>query len=259
MRADRARDCVWVTGASSGLGRALALRLAGEGWTVVASARRAPELEALATEARETTGRIHPLPLDVTDREAVVEAQHRIEATWRPVGVAVLNAGSYAQDTALAPDAAAFRRTFDLNVMGVVHGLEAVVPAMVARGRGHVVIVASVAGYQGLPYAAAYSASKAALIALAEAQRAELERAGVLLQLANPGFVRTPLTDKNEFPMPFLMELEDAVTAMRRGMDDTRFEITFPRRLAYLLKLGRMMPYALFLAATRRMLRKPGA
>lgn len=259
MRADRERDCVWVTGASSGLGRALALRLAREGWRVVASARRASELEALDAEARGTKGHIHPLPLDVTDREAVLEARRRIEATWGPVGVAVLNAGSYAQDTALAPDAAAFRRTFDLNVMGVAHGLEAVVPAMVARGRGHVVIVASVAGYQGLPYAAAYSASKAALIALAEAQRAELERAGVLLQLVNPGFVRTPLTDKNEFPMPFLMELEDAVTAMRRGMDSTRFEITFPRRFAFLLKLGQMMPYAVFLAATRRMLRKPGA
>ena len=117
----------------------------------------------------------------------------------------------------------------------------------------------SVAGQIGSQTDPPYSASKAALIALAEAQRAELERAGVLLQLVNPGFVRTPLTDKNAFPMPFLMELEDAVAAMRRGMDGTRFEITFPRRFAYLLKLGRMMPYAVFLAVTRRMLRKPSA
>jgi short-subunit dehydrogenase len=256
MRAKLGQDCIWVTGASSGLGRALALRLAREGWSVAASARRAAALDALAAEAAGAKGRVHPLPLDVTDREAVRTAVQRIERTWGPVGVAVLNAGTYAKDTALAPDAAAFRATFDLNVMGVVNGLEAVVSLMVARGRGQIAIVASVAGYQGLPYAAAYSASKAALIALAEAQRAELERAGVLLQLVNPGFVRTPLTDRNEFPMPFLMELEDAVTAMRRGLDSERFEIVFPRRFAYLLKLGRMMPYSVFLAATRRMLKK---
>lgn len=249
------RGCTWITGASSGLGRAVALRLARAGQTIVASARRTRELEALMHEASTLSGKIVALQLDVTDRAAANAAVDRIESEQGPIDIAILNAGSYDADTAMAVNADAVRATLDLNFMGAIHGLEALLPRMIARRRGRIVVVASVAGYRGLPYAAAYAASKAALIAYAEALRPELERQGVILQVANPGFVKTPLTDRNAFPMPFLMPVEAAAAALVKGLGTTRFEIVFPRRLAYLMKLLRILPYAVFFAITRRMVR----
>ncbi len=252
---NRAKRVAWVTGASSGIGRALALRLASDGWTVAASARRERELTALAAQAEAGPGEIVAVPLDVTQRDAVRDAVARIEADVGAVALAVLNAGSYRRDSAADFDAQAFGRHLDLNVMGAVHGLEALMPRMIERRGGRIAVVASVAGYRGLPGAAAYSASKAAVIALGEALRPELERHGVILQVVNPGFVRTPLTERNDFPMPFLMEVEDAVDAFVRGLRGNRFEITFPWRFSALMKLLRILPDRLFFAVTRRMVR----
>jgi len=247
--------CVWITGASSGLGRALATALARQGRIVVASARSKETLDAVAAECREGRGRIVAMPLDVTDRSAAAAAAESIEREVGMIDLAVLNAGTHKPDSAGDFDAGAVREILDLNLMGVVHGLEALLPRMMGRGRGQIAIVASLAGCCGLPYAAAYGASKAGLINLAESLRPELQRAGVKLQIVNPGFVRTPLTDRNDFPMPFLMELDDAVAAFLRGLASERFEIFFPRRLAYVLKLLRLLPYPLYFALTRRLLR----
>ena len=122
----------------------------------------------------------------------------------------------------------------------------------VHQRRGHIAIVSSVAGYRGLPTSAAYGATKAALINLAESLKNELDRAGVKLQLVNPGFIKTPLTDKNEFKMPFLMPVEKAVARMIAGLQTNRFEITFPRRFTWQLKLLRLLPYRLYFAFTQR-------
>jgi short-subunit dehydrogenase len=121
------------------------------------------------------------------------------------------------------------------------------------RGHGQVALVASVAGYRGLPTAAAYSASKAAAIAMAESLRPELEPDGVLMQVVNPGFIKTPLTDKNDFPMPMLMDVEDATTKLVAGLGRTRFEIVFPRLFCWIVKLYRCMPYALAMRVARGM------
>jgi short-subunit dehydrogenase len=135
--------------------------------------------------------------------------------------------------------------------------LEALLPAMIERRGGRVAIVASVAGYRGLPTSAAYGMTKAGLINMAEALKPELDGYDVRLQLVNPGFVRTPLTDKNPFPMPFLMEVEDAAEAFYRGLRSDRFEIVFPRRFAYLLKVLRCLPAPLAFAVTRRLVPEP--
>lgn len=243
----------WITGASSGLGEALALTMARAGHKVVISARRQEALDEIA--AREPDLNIGAVALDVADRAATAEAVARIEREFGPIGVAVLNAGTHKPDDASALDAGAFGALIDVNLMGAVNGLEAVLPPMLGRGSGRVAVVSSVAGYVGLPYASAYGASKAALINMCESLNPQLRAKGVVLQLVCPGFVDTPLTKKNDFPMPFLMPVDKAAEAFRRGLESDRFEIVFPRRMGWVMSLLRTLPYPLFFALTKRMLR----
>lgn len=248
-------EIVWITGASSGLGRALALRFAREGVTVCASARSEEDLAALASESEGLTGKILAEPLDVTDGAAFAKTAEKIEAQHGPIARLVLNAGTHIPVDAreFSPDA--FQKLLDVNVMGVVNGLAAVLPQMRRRASGRIAVVASLSGYRGLPSASAYGLTKAGLINMCEALRPELEMDGVMLQVVNPGFVKTPLTDKNRFEMPFLMELEDAAEAFYRGLQSDRFEIVFPRRFAYILKLLQRLPYGLYFPLTRRIAR----
>ena len=140
--------------------------------------------------------------------------------------------------------------------MGTVHCLEAVLPDMLSRRAGHIAVVASLAGYRGLPTAAAYGMTKAGLINMAEALQPELAASNVKLQIVNPGFVRTPLTDLNTFPMPFLIDADKAAEAFYKGLQSNRFEIVFPRRFAYLMKAFRLMPYGLALRLSKRLVRQ---
>jgi short-subunit dehydrogenase len=245
----------WVTGAGKGLGRALALELAGRGWSVLASARTREDLESLSREAESLSGSVTPLVLDVTDREAVADALKEVEAQ-RPIALAVLNAGTHQAMAAKDFDPAVFDKLLALNVGGPVNCLAPLIAAMRGRGRGQIAVVASVAGYMGLPTAAAYGLSKAGVINLCESLRPELEREGILLQVVNPGFVRTPLTDRNEFEMPFLMEPDAAAKAFADGLESARFEIYFPKLFVRLMKLLRILPYGLALGLTRRTLPK---
>ncbi len=252
-----AAGCAWITGASSGLGRALALRMAADGWSVAASARGVEPLTQLAARAEDLKGEIRAYPLDVTDPAAVTVAVAAIDQDLGPIDQAVLNAGTHRPVLATGLTAAAFRDVVALNLMGTVHCLEVLLPGMIARRGGRIAVVASVAGYRGLPTSAAYGMTKAGLINMAEALKPELDGYGIRLQLVNPGFVRTPLTDKNPFPMPFLMEVEDAAEAFYRGLRSDRFEIVFPRRFAYLVKILRCLPAPLAFAVTRRLVPKP--
>ncbi len=245
-RPSRPQDgLAWITGASSGIGRQLALELVRRGWTVVATARRETELAVLSEEA--PPGRIVPAPADVTDAAAVAAAANGAESrTGRPIALAVLNAGTYVHDSADRFDLAAFVRQFEVNVIGTANALNAVMPAMIKRRLGQIAIVSSVAGYRGLPRAIAYSATKAALIAMSESLKFDLDRSGVMINLVNPGFVKTPLTDRNDFPMPFLMPVERAAERIADGLSRGRFEIAFPRRFVAILKLMRVLPYGLY-------------
>jgi len=249
--------CAWVTGASSGLGQALARRMAADGWRVAASARSARPLDELARSAADLKGEIRAFPLDVTDANAVVAAVAAVERDMGPIDQAVLNAGTHRPVRAKGLLAADFRDLAELNLMGTAHCLEALLPGMIARRGGRIAVVASMAGYRGLPTSAAYGMTKAGLINMAEALKPELDGYGIRLQLVNPGFVRTPLTDKNPFPMPFLMEPEDAAETFYQGLRSNRFEVVFPRRLAYLLKFLRLLPAPLAFAVTRKLVPKP--
>jgi len=246
---------VWITGAGKGLGRAVALLLARRGDVVAASARTVADLDSLVAAAVAFGGRIVGFPLDIADEQATLAAVDAIERELGPIDQAILNAGTHLPVAVAALTARPFRQLVETNLMGTVHGVAALTPRMVARRGGRIAVVASVAGYRGLPSAAAYGATKAALINMAEALRPDFARHGVVLQVINPGFVRTPLTDRNDFPMPFLIEADDAARRVVAGLASDRFEIAFPRRFALLLKLLRCLPYPLYFALTRRMLR----
>ncbi|MDW8443700.1 MAG: SDR family NAD(P)-dependent oxidoreductase [Acetobacteraceae bacterium] len=235
----------WITGASSGIGRQLAVELVRRGWTVAVTARRAEELARLAGEV--PSGRILPAPADVTEAEALAQAVREVEGrAGRPIALAVLNAGTYLPDSAERFDLASFALQVKVNLLGTANALAAVMPAMIARRCGQIGIVSSVAGYRGLPRAIAYGATKAALIAMSESLKFDLDRAGVMITLVNPGFVKTPLTDKNDFPMPFLMPVERAAERIAEGLARGRFEVAFPWRFVAILKTMRVLPYALY-------------
>ena len=241
----------WVTGASAGIGRAVALKLADRGWRVHVTARSEDDLAALA-EAR--PGRIVPRPGDVTDAAAMRRIVGEIEAE-RPLALALLNAGVYFPMKAQAFDAGKACRTFEVNLCGAANGLDPVLKAMIARGKGHVALTASVAGYRGLPDAAAYSASKAGLIAMAESLALDLMDLGVRLSVVNPGFVETEATSVNDFEMPFLMQPDDAAERIVRGLERPGFEIAFPRIFVRFLRLVGMLPNRLYFRAWRAMSR----
>jgi NAD(P)-dependent dehydrogenase (short-subunit alcohol dehydrogenase family) len=241
------RDGVaWVTGASSGIGRGVALELARRGWTVAATARRPAELEALAREAEGLPGRIAPFVGDVTSEEAMRALADGIEAAHGPIALGFLNAGIAPYIQAPDLDLKAVRDVIEVNFYGVFTGLAALMPRMAARRKGQIAVTASVAGYSGLPRAAAYGATKAAVMYACEALKFDCDKVGILLQVVNPGFVSTPLTAKNDFPMPTVITDVEASRRTVDGFERGRFEITYPRRLAYTLKLLRILPYWLY-------------
>lgn len=247
-----ANRIAWITGGGSGIGRAVALRLARDGWQVAISGRRPEPLEETRENARELAGEILPVPVDVTDREAMRQAAATITETWGPVHLCILNAGTFsAFDAGKDFDAASFDRHYAVNFFGVINGIQAVLPQMRELRTGHLVIISSVSGYSGLPLAAPYGSSKAALINLAESLRFDLEPLGIRTTIVNPGFVETPLTEQNKFRMPAIISTQEAAERICAGIERGQFEITFPRRLSWFLKLMRILPYRLYFPIMR--------
>jgi len=243
----------WVTGAGAGIGRAVALRLSQDGWVVAGSARSDEDLAEVAAASATMPGRVLPYRLDITDREAVVRVAAAVQAELGTLDLAVLNAGTHIPMTARDFSTETLRKLFEVNVFGTANCIEALLPDMIARGSGHIAVTSSVTGYRGLPTSAAYGATKAALINMCEAMKPQLDKAGVKLQVICPGFVDTPLTRKNDFPMPFLTPPDKAAEAIVRGLASRRFEIVFPLPMAIVMKLFRLLPYLLAFPITRRM------
>ncbi len=241
----------WITGASSGIGAAVALELARRGWTVAITARRLELLEEVALQGAGLPGRIVAHAGDVTDPEAMRAVVEGIESVHGPIALAFLNAGTAQGNRPDALDAVTFERIFAVNLFGVVRGLAALLEPMGARGKGQIAVNASLVGYGGLPGSGAYGASKAAAIHLCESLRFDCDRLGVRLQLVNPGFVDTPMTRRNTFRMPLLMTDETAAARIVDGFVRDGFEIVFPRRLAWTMKLIRLLPYPLYFRAAR--------
>jgi NAD(P)-dependent dehydrogenase (short-subunit alcohol dehydrogenase family) len=249
---DESAKVAWVTGASSGIGRGLACRLASEGWIVAASARTARNLDSLAAEV---PGRITSFQLDVTNAAACEQTAEAIAATLGPIDLAVLDAGASFPVSVDKFSVANFKKTVDVNLMGVVNCMGPIVPQMRARHTGHIAIVASVAGFVGVPGGGAYGATKAALINMAESFKPGFERDGITLTIINPGFVETPMTARNSSPMPFLMPLDEAVERIMSGLETKRFEITFPWQTALLSRTLRILPHWLLFRLTASLAR----
>ena len=246
---------VWLVGASSGIGRATAAALHARGAEVVVSAR---STEALQDFVREHAG-AQAWPLDVTDAPAVMAAVAGLTAQGR-LDCVVYCAGHYRAMDAQALDLDELLRHDDVNYRGALHLLHAVLPVLRAQAvdplsgqRAHLCLMGSVAGYRGLPTSLGYGPTKAALINLAETLYGDLRAERVGVSLINPGFVDTPLTRQNRFHMPALIAPEDAARAILAGWSRGAFEIHFPRRFTWGMKLLRLLPYRAFFAATSRL------
>jgi NAD(P)-dependent dehydrogenase (short-subunit alcohol dehydrogenase family) len=232
---------VWMIGASTGIGRATASALHARGARVVVSARKAQALDAFVAE--------HPgslaLALDTTDGTAIQTATQHLLAQG-PLDCVVYCAGHYQAMRADAIDLPDMLRHVDVNYLGALRVMDAVLPELIARGAGHFSLVGSVAGYRGLPNSLAYGPTKAAMINLAETLYLDLHSKGLGVSIINPGFVQTPLTAGNEFDMPALLTPEQAAQAIVQGWAQGRFEIHFPKRFTLWLKLLRVLPNRLF-------------
>lgn len=244
---DRARSHAWLIGASTGMGLEVGRLLVARGWRVTLSARRAGPL---ATAARDIAA--HSVPLDVTDSGAVDDCAAQLFAT-APPDLVLVNAGDYRPMPLADYDVTLFEDLNRVNYLGPVNVLAAVLPRMRDNGGGQVLINVSASAYRGMPNAAPYSAPKAAALHLAEALRPEAARWGIRLRVINPGFVRSRLTDLNRFRMPALLEPVDAARRIVAALDHGSFEIAFPRRLIWPMKLLRCLPYRLYFRLTRRM------
>ncbi|HEV7429366.1 MAG TPA: SDR family NAD(P)-dependent oxidoreductase [Thermoanaerobaculia bacterium] len=237
-----------ITGASSGIGEALARELARRGWDIALLARRADLLEALV---KELPAKSVALPCDVTDAEGVKNAVRQGEAALGgPFDLAIANAGvgvpSHASKFLLA-DAELMTK---VNLLGMFNLFDAVIPSMIERRAGRFAGIASIAGLRGLPTSSVYSATKAAMQAFLEASRVELRQYGVGVTTVNPGFVITAMTEKNRFKMPFLMKVDDAARVIADGLERGKRVVEFPRPMSIVMRFARLIPDAIWDRAT---------
>jgi len=228
----------FITGASSGIGAALTDRCLTQGDRVSAAARRADRLDQLGAGHENFLG----LPCDVTDADALSGAVATAIDTLGPVDCAILNAGIYVPQDTKAIDPAEYARHMDVNYMGVVNALPPLIDSMLARKRGQIAIVSSVAGWRGLPRAAAYGPTKAALISLAESMTFDLAPRGIDIKVICPGFVETESTAVNDYDMPGLISAEKAASEILAGLRTDQFVIQFPKHFTRKMGMLRWLP-----------------
>jgi len=249
----RAPGIAWIIGGGSGIGAELAKELAQRGWKVAISGRRRDRLDEVA----KASPAIHPYPLDVTDSVAIQRVLRQLVLDFGRIDLTIFGAAAWQPMGAGDYDATRFGAVIDTNLMGFVRLANPLVRQLEAQKGGEIAVIASLAGYFGLPRAAVYNASKAALISLLQTMRAELASRNISIRMVAPGFFKSELTAKNDFPMPFLLETADAARRTLDGLlGSTRFEIAYPAPLKWIMKLIRVLPYPLFFAITSRMVPK---
>ncbi|MEN2494239.1 MAG: putative oxidoreductase [Hyphomicrobiaceae bacterium hypho_1] len=232
----------WIIGASSGIGRQLSIDLSNAGVQVAVSARSHSKL----LELRKKSKLLIPFQVDISDCDAMSDINNKIEMKLGVVDLVVVCAAVWHPMSAKDFDILKAKQSFEINVGGVYNVLGSVLPQFIERGKGHIAVVASVAGYRGLPNASVYGSTKAALINLAESLYPDLARYGVKLSIVNFGFVDTRMTKGNDFPMPFIMKPEKASERIISGLRKSKFEIAFPWRFVLFLKLARILPYPMY-------------
>ncbi len=237
------KKVIWITGASSGIGKALALKFANENWNVAISARR----ENILKEISESNKNIKSFPLDVTDRSKCTEVFEQIKSHYGDVNICFFSTGTWNPKKEKDIDVEQMEDVFRVNFFGTVNAIKAVEEYFKNKKNGIITIVSSIAGYRGLPNSTGYGPSKSALNNLAESLYFDFGRYNVKVRLVSPGFIKTPMTDKNDFKMPFLKTPEFAADKIYEGLlKKNNFEIHFPKELTITLKLFSLLPSKIY-------------
>ena len=240
---------IWITGGSSGIGKALAYKFANEGWQVALSARR----EELLNEISRSNNNIHSFPLDVLNVEKCKEVFNKIVSKFKNIDIAVFSTGIHDPNSERKLNLESVRKIMETNFFGTINSVNSVYNYFKDKKSGHISIVSSVAGYRGLPMAGAYCASKSALISYAESLYFEMKRFNVRVSVVNPGFIKTPMTDQNPFPMPMIVSAEFAAEEMFKGLTKSNsFEIHFPKKFTFIMKILKIMPNWLYLKLIKK-------
>ncbi len=246
---------VLITGASSGIGYELAKQLSGENCKLALLARRIENLEKLAAEIETAGGNAFPFKCDVTDRQNVLDCFREVKKKLGSIDIALLNAGTSSRESVKSFNSSSAERIFGVNVLGMIYGVEALLPIFIEKNRGMLIGVSSLADARGFSKSGFYSASKAAATIFLESMRIELKDYGVKVLTVKPGFVKTPMTDKNEFTMPFLMNTEKAAKIIIKGIKKEKRIIQFPLPTVLGAKLLKLMPDSLFEAIARKQMK----
>ena len=230
---------IWITGASSGIGKALAIKFAKEGWKVAISARR----ENLLNEIAKTYNDIFPYPLDVTDSKKCELVFNSIKERFKNVDISVFSTGIHDPKSEKSLNLDKVRQIMEVNFFGTINSVNAVYKYYKERKSGQISIVSSVAGYRGLPAGGAYCASKSALTSFTESLNFDMKRNNVRVSLISPGFIKTPMTDQNDFPMPMIKTPEFAAEEIYNGLvKKNAFEIHFPKSFTFIMKILQILP-----------------
>ena len=246
---------IWITGASSGIGKALAIKFAQEGWNVAISARR----ENLLKEISKSQNNIDYFPLDVTNIEKCKTVFNDVKKKLGDVNISVFCTGIHDPKSEKKLNLEKVRKIMEVNFFGAVNSINAVYDYYKDKKSGQISIVSSVAGYRGLPAAGAYCASKSALSSFAESLYFDFKRDNVRISLVSPGFIKTPMTDQNDFPMPMIKSPEFAAEQMFKGLTRSKgFEIHFPKTFTSLMKVLKVIPNGLYFKIVEKGMKKIG-
>ena len=241
---------IWITGGSSGIGKSLAYKFASEGWQVAISARR----ENLLKEISESSEKIKSFPLDVTDKVKCKEVFEQIKNYYGDLDVCFFSTGTWSPKEEKDIDVEQIENVFNVNFFGTINTIKAVEAHFKNKKNGIITIVSSIAGYRGLPNTTGYGPSKSALISLAESLYFDFERYNVRVCLVCPGFIKTPMTDKNDFKMPFLKTSEFAADKIYDGLiNKKQFEIHFPKELTLTLKFFKLLPSKIYFYLVKKL------
>lgn len=251
------RKICWIIGASSGIGEALTNKLYEENYDLVISARSLDRLELIKENLlskNHNLGKILVDQLDVSNRDSLQKTLEKTIEEFQKIDLVIFCSALYKPMSATDFDLELSKKIIDVNLVGALNLLHLIVPQMTKQKSGHIAFIASVAGYCGLPKSFAYGASKAALINLCEGIYPELKLNGIDLSVINPGFVKTPLTDQNNFKMPFLISSKEAADVIFQGLMKKKFEIHFPKKFTFFLKILRLLPYKIFFFITKKLI-----